>query len=153
MKLKLIRHYNGNGYTIGRLYVDGNPFCDTLEDTDRGLNSKMSLKEIKANKVYGKTAIPKGLYVVDMHTKSPRLKERWWAKMFGGIIPRLKAVKGFDGVLIHPGNTAYDTEGCVLVGRNTVVDGLTASSATYVELVTKMVEANKRGEEITLEIA
>ena len=50
-------------------------------------------------------------------------------------------------------STAYDTEGCVLVGRNTVVGGLTASSATYVELITKMVEADKRGEEITLEIA
>jgi hypothetical protein len=73
--------------------------------------------------------------------------------MFGGIVPRLKAVKGFDGVLIHPGNTADDTAGCVLVGRNTVVGGLTASSATFVELMTKMVEADKHGEQITLEIA
>ena len=149
MKLKLIRRYNGNGYTIGRLYVDGNPFCDTLEDTDRGLKSSMTLQEIKANKVKGKTAIPTGIYHVDMDTVSPRLKNKSYAKPYGGRVPRLQGVKGFDGVLIHPGNTADDTEGCILVGRNTEVGKLTDSKATYCKLFEMMDAVN---EHIIIEI-
>ena len=149
MKLKLIRRYNGNGYTIGRLYVGGNPFCDTLEDTDRGLKSSMTLQEIKANKVKGKTAIPTGIYHVDMDTVSPRLKNKSYAKPYGGRVPRLQGVKGFDGVLIHPGNTADDTEGCILVGRNTEVGKLTDSKATYCKLFEMMDAVN---EHIIIEI-
>jgi len=37
MKLKLRRTYKGEAYTIGHLYINGKYFCDTLEDTDRGL--------------------------------------------------------------------------------------------------------------------
>lgn len=149
MKLELIRRYCGNGYTIGSLFVDGVKFCDTLEDTDRGLKSSMTLQEIKANKVKGKTAIPTGIYHVDMDTVSPRLKGKSWAKPYGGRVPRLQGVKGFDGVLIHPGNTADDTEGCILVGRNTEVGKLTDSKATYCKLFEMMDAVN---EHIIIEI-
>jgi hypothetical protein len=149
MKLELIRRYCGNGYTIGTLSIDGVPFCDTLEDTDRGLKSSMTLQEIKANKVKGKTAIPTGIYHVDMNTVSPRLKNKSYAKPYGGRVPRLQGVKGFDGVLIHPGNTADDTEGCILVGRNTEVGKLTDSKATYCKLFEMMDAAN---EHIIIEI-
>lgn len=149
MKLELIRRYCGNGYTIGLLLVDGVKFCDTLEDTDRGLNSSMTLQEIKANKVKGKTAIPTGIYHVDMSTVSPRFKARSWARTYGGRVPRLQGVKGFDGVLIHPGNTADDTEGCILVGRNTEVGKLTDSKATYCKLFDMM---NAVNEHIIIEI-
>lgn len=151
MKLK-IRRYNKPTYTIGHLYIDGELFCDTLEDVDRGLSDDMTLEEIKARKVKGATAIPKGLYIVDLNTVSPKFKARWWAKRFGGILPWIKNVKAYDGVRIHPGNTAADTEGCILVGRNTVVGGLTDSANTYIDLVNRMMEAHKRGEEITIEI-
>lgn len=153
MELNLKRIYKGDRYTIGTLTIDGKYFCDTLEDRDRGLDNAMTEANIRHIKVKGATAIPTGTYRIDMRTVSPRFKARRWAKQFGGIVPRLVGVKGFTGVLIHPGNTADDTAGCVLVGKNTVVGGLTASSATYVELMIKMVEADKRGEEITLEIA
>lgn len=152
MKLELIRRYRKSGYTIGSLSVDGVYFCDTLEDTDRGLKSSMTLQEIKANKVKGKTAIPTGIYHIDMNTVSPRLHDKSWAKPYGGRVPRLQGVKGFVGVLIHPGNTAADTDGCILVGRNTVVGGLTESKKTYLKLMDMLVAARDRGETITIEI-
>ena len=62
MKLELKRIAKRSTYTIGRLYIDGVYFCDTLEDTDRGLTSEMSEAEIKRIKVYGQTAIPTGTY-------------------------------------------------------------------------------------------
>lgn len=152
MNLKLDRSYTAKGYTIGKLYVDGAAFCDTLEDTDRGLHCGMTSKEIKANKVAGKTAIPKGIYTVNMNTLSPRFKARSWARPYGGIVPRLEAVPGFVGVLIHPGNSADDTDGCILVGRNTVVGGLTDSVKTYLKLMSLLMAARDRGDAVTIEI-
>lgn len=152
MKLKLDRRYTAKTYTIGKLYVDGVAFCDTLEDTDRGLHVGMTAKEIKAAKVAGKTAIPKGVYTVNMNTVSPRFKARNWARSYGGIVPRLEAVPGFVGVLIHPGNSADDTNGCILVGRNTVVGGLTDSVKTYMKLMSLLIAARDRGEFVTIEI-
>ena len=149
MKVTNKRRYTAKDYTIGTLSIDGVPFCDTLEDTDRGLKSSMTLQEIKANKVKGKTAIPTGIYHVDMNTVSPRLKNKSYAKPYGGRVPRLQGVKGFDGVLIHPGNTADDTEGCILVGRNTEVGKLTDSKATYCKLFEMMDAVN---EHIIIEI-
>ena len=152
MKLTLKRRYTAQTYTIGTLSIDGVPFCDALEDTDRGLHVGMTSKEIKANKVPGKTAIPKGVYTVNMNTVSPRLKNKSYAKPYGGIVPRLEAVPGFVGVLIHPGNSSDDTDGCILVGRNTVVGGLTESKKTYLKLMNMLVAARDRGETITIEI-
>lgn len=143
MRLELTRIYKGRDYTIGRLYVDGVYLCDTLEDTDRGLSSAMTSAEIKALKVFGKTAIPRGMYFVDMQTVSPRFRLRKWAKAHGGRVPRLQGVRGFDGVLIHPGNTAADTDGCILVGKNKVKGKVLDSTATYLELFKRMDEAKE----------
>ena len=134
MRLKLVRIYKGKDYTIGRLYVDGVYFCDTLEDTDRGLSSAMTHYEIMVRKVKGKTAIPRGTYFIDMATVSPRFKSRKWAKPYGGRVPRLQGVRGFEGVLIHVGNTAGDTDGCILVGKNKVKGKVLDSTATYLKL-------------------
>ena len=70
----------------------------------------------------------------------------------GGKMPRIVNVPGYEGVLIHPGNTALDTLGCVLVGRNTKVGQLTQSRDTFKALYVKMLAAHKRGEKITIEI-
>lgn len=134
MRLELTRIYKGRAYTIGRLYVDGVYLCDTLEDTDRGLSSAMTSAEIKALKVFGKTAIPRGMYFVDMQTVSPRFRLRKWAKAHGGRVPRLQGVRGFDGVLIHPGNTAADTDGCILVGYNKAKGKVLESVTAYERL-------------------
>lgn len=108
MDLKLKRIFRGDTYTIGHLYVDGDYYCDVLEDTDRGLSSDMSEEQIKKIKVYGKTAIPKGTYKVEV-TYSPKFKRH---------LPLLIGVKGFTGIRIHSGNSAEDTLGCLLVGYN-----------------------------------
>lgn len=152
MELKIDRRYKGTEYTIGRLYVNGSYFCDTLEDTDRGTNNTMSSADITKKKIEGKTAIPTGTYNVDMNTVSPKFKDRSWAKPYGGKIPRLLVVPGFDGVLIHPGNTASDTSGCILIGKNTTVGRVTDSTATFHNLMKKLLEAKTKGESISITI-
>ena len=116
--LRLTRKYKGPNYTIGSLYIDNKYFCDTLEDVDRGLDYKMTLSEIKSKKIQDQTAIPTGVFKVSLHEISLRFKNRPWAIKYDGKIPRLIDVPGFDGVLIHPGNTSSDTSGCILVGQN-----------------------------------
>ena len=153
MELKVKRVAKKDEYTIGRLYVDGNLFSDTLEDCDRGLTQDMPLEEIKAKKVYGKTAIPTGTYDIDMNTVSPKFEKRSWAKPFGGKIPRLVNVPGYEGVLIHVGNTSESTSGCLLVGKNSIKGMITDSSRTFMSLMTKyLLPAKLRGEIITLTI-
>lgn len=150
MELRLDRKYKKQSYTIGNLYIDGEYFSNTLEDTDRGIDSSMSPADITRKKIYGKTAIPTGTYQIDMNTVSPKFKDRSWAKIYGGKIPRLLVVPGFDGVLIHPGNTASDTLGCILVGRNTIVGRVTDSTATFHNLMKKLLDAKAKGESISI---
>lgn len=152
MKLTLKRTFKGPQYTIGKLYVNGVYECDTLEDTDRGLNETQSLLEIQSKKVYGQTAIPYGTYKIDMNTVSPKFKDRSWAKFCGGKLPRLIDVKGYEGVLIHVGNKAEDTLGCILVGENKVKGQVINSTATFQELYSVMLKAKLLGEELSLTI-
>lgn len=141
MEIKVRRIAKRQGYTIGRLYVDGQYFCDTLEDADRGLRQDMPSEKIKKLKVYGQTAIPTGRYPVTLGVVSPRFKDRAWARPYGGKVPRLLNVPGFDGVLIHVGNDASDTSGCILVGRNTVVGKVADSTATFHALMGELLAA------------
>lgn len=152
MKLLLRRIFKGPRYTIGKLFINGVYECDTLEDQDRGLTSQMSLEEIKAKKVYGVTAIPTGTYSINMTTVSPKFKDRAWAKPYKGILPRLENVKGYEGVLIHIGNKAEDTLGCILVGENKVKGQVINSTATFYELMTVLLKAQSAGEVIELTI-
>lgn len=148
MEILVKRIAKKSKYTIGKLYIDGQYICNTLEDTDRGLSQDMPLEEIKKKKVYGETAIPTGVYKVDMNTISPKFKSRTWAKPYGGKIPRLVAVPGYEGVLIHPGNKAADSLGCILVGENTVVGQVVNSQATF----KKVMNILTKGDNITITI-
>lgn len=112
-------------YTIGRLYCDSTYLCDTIEDCDRGLSQSMPLQTIKSKKIHGATAIPTGTYEV-VYTFSPKYKKN---------MPRLLNVPGYEGILIHTGNTAADTEGCLIVGRNKVVGKVLESRDTYNNIV------------------
>lgn len=152
MKLLLRRIFKGPRYTIGKLFINSVYECDTLEDQDRGLTSQMSLEEIKAKKVYGVTAIPTGTYSINMTTVSPKFKDRAWAKPYKGILPRLENVKGYEGVLIHVGNKAEDTLGCILVGENKVKGQVINSTATFYELMTVLLKAQSAEEVIELTI-
>lgn len=138
IKLKLQRTFKGVSYTIGKLYLNDKYFCDTLEDTDRGLRSTMSVEEIEKIKVYSQTAIPTGTYKIDMNTVSPKFKDRAWAKPYGGKLPRLINVKGYSGVLIHVGSKPEDTLGCILVGENKVKGQVINSTAAFNRLMTEL---------------
>mgnify|MGYP001038080442 FL=1 len=134
MKLRVERLWKKPAYTVGRLFVDGKFFCNTLEDTVRDLSNE--------KKVYGKTAIPYGEYKVVYN----------WSPKFGRNLPRLLNVPAFEGILIHPGNTADDSAVCILVGRNTEVGRLTESRYTSDKLNVLIEDAQRRGESITIEI-
>ena len=153
MILTVDRKWKKDTYTIGRLYVDGALFCNTLEDRDRGLKQSDTLYYIQSVKVYGETAVPAGTYEVLMDVVSPKYAAvKWFRDLCGGRMPRLRNVPGFEGILIHPGNTALDTCGCLLCGKNSVVGQLTSSRDTFKALYRKMKAAHDRGEKITLTI-
>lgn len=153
MKLTLNRKYKKDTYSIGKLYIDGVYFCDTVEDKDRGLTDKDSLEKIKATKVYAKTAIPLGTYKIAMGVISPKFSQKAYYKSFcNGRMPRLLNVKGFDGILIHRGTSANSSAGCIIVGKNTVVGGVTNSQYYFEKLYKLLDAAYKRGESIEIEI-
>lgn len=101
MELTLTRTEKTKDYTMGRLKIDGEHFCDTLEPTWRDLGPGRP-----GHKIAGRTAIPDGRYPVVV-TWSPKFK-KW--------LPLLLHVPQFEGIRIHAGNTPDDTEGCILVG-------------------------------------
>lgn len=139
MELRVKRVALKSDYTIGRLYVNGEFFSDTLEDA------------VRDTKIYGKTAIPCGTYKITMDVVSPKFKDRSWSKPYDGKLPRLIDVPNYEGVLIHVGNTAEDTSGCLLVGQNRAVGKLVNSTQTFMSLMEKhLIPAKNRGEEITI---
>lgn len=152
MEIKLKRIARKPGYTIGKLYADKQYVCDTLEDKDRGLTSHMSDAQICGMKVHGETAIPTGRYLIDMKSVSPRFGGRQQYKFCGGRLPRIMGVPGYSGVLIHCGNTAKDTEGCILVGENKKVGMVMNSTQTLKRLYPLLKEADSRGERIYISI-
>ena len=130
MKLTLKRIALRPTYTIGRLYVDGNYFCDTLEDTVRDLN-KNGKFDNGEKKVYAKTAIPYGTYEIKW-TYSPRFKK---------YTPQMMNVPSFEGIRIHAGNTSADTQGCLLLGENKQVGKVLNSRATINKFYTLIKKA------------
>lgn len=153
LELLLDRKYKNETYTIGNLYVDGEWFCNSMEDKDRGLSQTMPLEEIKETKVYGETAIPTGRYEVRMDIVSPKYNGvKWYKDNFGGRMPRLENVKGFSGILIHSGNTALDSNGCILVGMNKAKGKVLDSRATFQKLWKILEQARKAGKTIYLTV-
>ncbi len=142
MEITLDRAWKKDGYTISRLFIGGERICEALEDTDRGLKQSMSLEELKKLKIYGKTAIPSGRYRVVM-SYSPKFKE---------ILPRLQDVPNYAGILIHRGNTAKDTCGCILPGKNVRKGAVLYSTKWTNVIISEISSAIKRGEEVWINI-
>ena len=133
--------------------IDGEIFCQVLEDADRGLDSSMSLDKILELKRPSITAIPRGTYEVTLDVVSPRFSSKpFYKEVCDGKLPRLLNVKGFDGVLIHAGNTAEDSAGCLLVGQNKVKGQVINSQATFRELYKLLKDRHDKGEKITIKI-
>lgn len=126
MKIKVVRQVFTDKSTIGSLYVNDVFFCYTLEDKDRGLDQSQSVFTIQAKKLFGITAIPYGKYPLIVN-KSPK---------FGRLLPRLQGIKGFDGVLIHRGNSAEHSHGCILVGYKKGNDCIMESTKAEADLIT-----------------
>lgn len=131
MKLELIREPSANGCTLGKLTVNGTFECLTLEDV------------VREEKIHGQTAIPAGTYEVRI-TFSPR---------FQRDLPLLVGVPNFEGVRIHPGNTAADTEGCILVGTTPGPASVGNSRLAFNALFAKLSDAWKRHETIWITIS
>lgn len=132
MNLKLTRDVRTPEFTLGEIADDTGHLCYTVEDAVRD-----------GPKVRGKTAIPAGRYKIII-THSPRFKRS---------LPLLLDVPGFEGIRIHPGNTAGDSEGCILPGRVRTPDGVSASKLAFNELYRQIAEALDGGEEVWMEIA
>lgn len=128
-------------YTIGKLYIDGKYFCDTLEDTDRGLSQEMPFDYLKHAKVYGVTAIPTGEYELKW-TYSPKYRR---------YMPQIMNVPAYEGIRIHSGNTDKDTLGCILLGENKVV-GKVINSRVTCDRFYNIVEQACRAEKVTINI-
>lgn len=148
MEIRVRRIAFKNTYTIGKMYIDGEYFCDVLEDRVRDLENQV--------KVPNKTAIPYGTYEITLDVKSTKYSDfnkYPWAKEYNGYLPRLTNVPLFLGILIHPGNTEHDSSGCLLVGENKVVGKVINSKATFEKLMKEyLLPANKRGEKINITI-
>ena len=134
-KIKIIRDTFSDESTIGKLYIDGEYFCETLEDKDRFI-------EAGGVKIYGKTCIPRGVYKLVI-TMSSRFKKE---------LPLLLNVPQFEGIRIHAGNTAADTDGCILLGRtrrNNFVENSRDTVNEFIEKLAKMLE----DDEVWVEVA
>lgn len=134
MEILLQRIAKKAKYTIGKLYINDQYFCDTLEDTDRSLTQSMTEQQIKSKKVYGETAIPTGTYRIII-SYSNRFKKQ---------MPLLLNVPGFSGIRIHTGNTEKDSLGCILVGKNKAVGKVLESRDTYSKLFSILQKADKK---------
>ena len=151
MKLTIKRPITRNNYTLGKLYIDGVYFCDTLEDRDRGLTQNMSVEQIKSMKVPGETAIPKGTYRVTLDVVSPKFsKYPFYMQTCGGKLPRLIDVKGYEGVLIHVADGPKRdslVQGCIGIGNLSAEEYLINGKKIFIELYNKL-----KGNNIELEI-
>ena len=127
MHLTLQRTERAERYTMGKLSIDGEPFCDTLEPTDRHLTAE-NITPMK--KIPGKTAIPTGSYPISI-TFSAR---------FCCQLPLLNDVPCFKGIRIHVGNTCKDTRGCILVGQLRVPGLIIRSRDTLSELMERIAQ-------------
>lgn len=129
MELKLVREEFTVESSIGRLYLNMEFECFTLED------------RVRPVKVKGSTAIPYGHYEVIIS----------FSQRFKTPLPLLLSVHNFDGIRIHPGNYPRDTDGCILVGTEKSVDKVEHSRIAFDKLFKKLQAATKK-EKIFIEI-
>lgn len=142
MEIRVKRIARKDGYTIGQMSLNNEYFCDTLEDTDRGLKDTMQVNEILAKKRKAVTAIPTGKYDVVL-TFSPRFKR---------VLPLLLNVPGYQYIRVHNGNRPDSTEGCLLVGENKAKGQVLNSRATLERLMSVLLECEKKKEKVTITI-
>lgn len=153
MEILVYRKWKKPDYTVGRLSVDGVFMANTMEDIDRGLDDGMQDWQIRNKKIPNVTAIPTGRYKVDMDTVSQKFsKYPFYMEVCQGKLPRIKNVKGFEGVLLHCGSDHSNSSGCILLGLNKQKGKLTDSKETFKKVYALMKEAHDKGETIYITI-
>lgn len=123
MHIELYRNYYRQNYIIGKLFIDDDYFCDTLEPMYREING----------------AIPVGTYKVSLDIVSPKFQNRFpYKTLCHGRVPRVLGVPGRQGVLLHVGNFPQDSQGCILLGKNTKVGAVLQSLVTFTNFYNKI---------------
>ena len=113
--LTLVRYTRTETAVLGSLYLNGAFICYTLENAAK--------------------AIPCGMYTVQ-NSKSPKFKRE---------LPLLHNVKvpASRGIRIHRGNTANDSQGCVLVGMGRSTEKSSVTESTNAEVMVTMLCRNE----------
>lgn len=146
MNIFVERFFNGPSFTIGSLYLstaqDYQWNCFTLEDPHH------------EPKIPGHTRIPEGTYEVALRPEGGKYAQYY--KRFGdwqkpGML-WIRNVPNFEWILIHPGNSSKDTEGCLLVGlgADTAAGVLTSSVDAYKALYATISERLVGGEGVKI---
>lgn len=122
MKVLLKRIYYCSTYCIGHIYIDGTYVCDTIEDTDRGLDKSWPLSKIVKTKVKSKTAIPTGIYTLTLNIVSPKFSQVEYYKntlqVTGGIVEDVRANKLVNNA---SGGSAVTVSSVNVIGENVIV--------------------------------
>ena len=144
MILKVKRELPKDTYTPGTLYIDGERFCDTLEDKDRGLTQDMPIGEIQSKKIHGETAIPRGTYKVTLGVVSPKFSQYpFYMEVCEGRLPSLRETPGYEGVLIHVAD-GYKKDkllhGCIGIGERQSDGSLLNGKETFRRLYERLKE-------------
>lgn len=134
MEIVVIRKTFTKVSTISDVIINGEFQCYGLEDMDRGLKKSMPIDEIKELKVFAQTAIPEGRYEMIVN----------FSNRFQQYMPLLLGVPGFEGIRIHPGNTALHSEGCLLLGQTVGSDFVGNSRIAYRSFMKKVREVEKK---------
>lgn len=141
MQLHVIRTTFTDQSSVGELHINGQFYCFTLEDVDRNLRADMPLTDIRTHKRFAQTAIPTGSYEVVLN----------WSNRFKKQMPLLLRVPGWEGVRIHSGNFAHQTEGCILLGKTKLDNMVGVSNKTFEAFMVEIRKAAKQ-EKIHIEI-
>lgn len=142
MKLELKRIALKPNYTIGKLFINGAYYCDTIEDKVIDLNKNGKFDD-GLTKVMHQTAIPYGTFKVVVNY-SPKFKRE---------LPRLLDVPYFEGILIHNGSDQNSSSGCIIVGENKTVGKVTNSTFYMNNLTARIKDAQSKGETTTITIS
>lgn len=113
--LTLVRDIRTETAIMGRLYLNGHMVCYTLENAAK--------------------AIPCGMYTVQ-NSKSPKFK-RELPLLHNARVPSSR------GIRIHRGNTANDSQGCVLVGMGRSTEKSSVTESANAEVMVTMLCRNE----------
>lgn len=141
MQLILKRETESDEWTQGKLYVEGEFICWTLED------------QSQEKKVMHETRIPTGTYEIKLRTFGGH-HEKYSVKFptFHKGMLWLQDVPEFKDILIHIGNTDDDSSGCILVGSDFKDGRLISSTVAYEKLYKKVIKAFDAGKKISITI-